>query len=139
MSCPDRPFEEVEHTADLRLLVRGETLEDLFEHAAQGVFHLMRPEPGATQEPVSHLVSLDSFDLQSLLVDWLNELVYLSERDGEVYSSYEIVHLEPTHLEAAVRGANHYRFRKAIKAATFSDLAIEATPLGLEATITFDV
>jgi SHS2 domain-containing protein len=139
MSCSERPFEEVEHTADLGLHVRGETLEELFSHAAQGMFELMRPELGGEPQPVSRQVALDSFDLLSLLVDWLNELVYLCERDRAIYTTYDIARLEPTHLEATIGGSKICRVGKTVKAATFSELSIEPTVAGYEATITFDV
>ena len=38
MSLP--PWEEVEHTADVALLVRGVTLAELFANAARGMLNL---------------------------------------------------------------------------------------------------
>ncbi len=135
----DLPFEEVEHTADVRLRVRGRDMAELFAHAAQGMFHLMRPIAGAESQPVQRHVALDSFDPVSLLVDWLSELIYLCESERALLDTFEITLLETTHLEARIGGHRGYRFEKVIKAATFSELAIEPTGSGLTATITFDV
>jgi len=133
------PFEELEHTADLRLRVHGNSLEELFIHAAQGMFHLMRCQPQGEGRPVSHQVTLESYDLEALLVDWLNELIYLREADQECYDTYEIVRLEPTRLEALVCGTTRHLPQKVIKAATFSGLEITRDARGYSATITFDV
>ena len=133
------PFEELEHTADVRLRVRGRNLVELFTHAAQGMFYLMRPEAGPGSEPLQREVVLDSVDLLSLLVDWLNELIYLGESNYALWDAYDIAILDSTHLEARVGGKSSYLFRKVIKAATFSDLSVEPTGSGYEATITFDV
>jgi len=139
MPCGELPFEELDHTADVRLRVRGANLAQLFCHAAQGMFSLMRPERVAEPEPLQRLVVLDSMDLLSLLVDWLNELIYLSDSDRALFDTYELVCLEATHLHARIGGRTGYAFRKVIKAATYSDLSIELTASGHEATITFDV
>lgn len=132
-------FEELDHTADVRLRVWGANLAELFVHAAQGMFFLMRPEAGPASQPVEHEVTLDAVDLLGLLVDWLNELLYLGESGYALFESYDIASLNATHLAARVRGKSGYLFRKVIKAATFSDLSIEPVGSGYQATITFDV
>lgn len=72
--------ELLEHTADLGLRARGATLEELFEQATVGLAEVLgawRPGPG---EPVA--VVVEAIDLGGLLVDWLNEVVYLQEVRG---------------------------------------------------------
>jgi len=133
------PFEELEHTADLRLGVHGGSLEELFVHAAQGMFHLMRCQPQGEGQTVAHRVTLESYDLEALLVDWLNELIYLREANQECFDAYEIIRLEPTRLEATVRGTTGHLPQKVIKAATFSGLKIVRGAAGYGVTITFDV
>jgi SHS2 domain-containing protein len=136
-------FEELAHTADLRLRVYGQDLRELFVHAAQGMFHLMHCEPVASDDPVTHAITLESFDLETLLIDWLSELIYLSEPEQECYTVFEITYLDAgaqrPSLEAVVSGMAHCPPQKVIKAATFSDLHVLCTPLGCEATITLDV
>jgi SHS2 domain-containing protein len=133
------PFEELEHTADLRLGVHGGSLEELFIHAAQGMFHLMRCQPQGEGQAVARQVALESYDLEALLVDWLNELIYLREANQECYDACEIIRLEPTRLEAIVRGTTHHPPQKVIKAATFSGLEIVRDAADYGVTITFDV
>jgi SHS2 domain-containing protein len=139
------PFEEIEHTADLRLRVYGCGLSELFCHAALGMFHLMQCRPMARSSSVSYPVLIESGDAETLLVDWLNEVLYLGERDQACFTIFEISHLEvgdaqPNRLEAIVRGKSHCPPNKGIKAVTFHALEITRHESGAyQVTITFDV
>lgn len=132
------PYEEVEHTADLALRVRGADLREIFTNAAKGMFALISDEKPALAE--RHTVSLESLDMEALLVDWLNELLYLAETQGQILGDFRLSELTPTRLEAEVWGARAGNIKKVIKAATFSGLAIqEIGQGGYEVTIVFDV
>ena len=132
------PYEEVEHTADLALRVRGANLRELFTNAAKGMFALISDERPALAE--RHTVSLESLDTEALLVDWLNELLYLAETQGQILGDFRLRELTPARLEAEVWGARAGNIKKVIKAATFSGLAIqEIGQGGYEVTIVFDV
>jgi len=133
------PFEELDHTADLCLRAYGTDLEQLFAAAARGMFHLMRCQPGARSRRVRHHIHLQAGDLEALLVDWLNELLYLSEAQRELYDTYDLTHLDQTRLEAWVGGSTDHPPQRGIKAATFSGLQVTRMGSGYEATITFDV
>jgi SHS2 domain-containing protein len=70
-------FELLEHTADVGIRASGATLEEAFEQATLGLAEVLgahRPGPG---RPVTLEVS--AADLGGLLVDWLNEVVWLHE------------------------------------------------------------
>lgn len=131
-------FEELEHTADLALKVRGRSLKEVFANAAYGMFSLMadleEPEP-----TISHEISLESLDYEALLVDWLNELLYLHEVEEEIYIRFEIEALSSTALSAIVWGAKVTVSKLTVKAATFHDLEIRETEDGYLAMVVFDV
>jgi len=135
-------FEEIEHTADLAIRAYGRDMRELFANAAQGMFALM-VEPSLEESACQREVSLEAtptkWDYEGLLVDWLNELIYLHEVGGETYSQFAIETLSPTELKAQVTGGPTKIKTRAIKAATFHDLAIEETANGLVATVVFDV
>ena len=133
------PFEEVEHTADLGLRVTGQDLKRLFIHAAHGMMHLMAFSARSPAPQFStYRISLDSHDLETLLVDWLGELLYLSERDRVCFLEFVIDVLEGTHLQASVIGQTGHIPSRAIKAVTFHDLVLRREQKGYETTITFD-
>jgi SHS2 domain-containing protein len=130
-------FEELEHTADLALKVHGHSLEEIFANAARGMFSLMADLDDLALS-VSREVHLEAPDRESLLVDWLNELLYLHEVEEEIYSRFEIETLSTT-LSATVWGTKMEASKLTVKAATFHDLEIRETEDGYLTTIVFDV
>jgi SHS2 domain-containing protein len=135
-SAPKR-FEEVEHTADVALRVYGRDWGELLINAAHGMFSLIAHRediPPSTEQEIS----LQAIDGETLLVDWLSELLYLHEMEDAVYTSFDILDISPTTLRAIVRGTERWSPRTAIKAVTFNDLHIQKTPQGYTTTIVFD-
>ena len=133
-----RQFQEIEHTADWAFRVRGRDLAQLFANAARGVFELQegtgKDETGTARE-----VAVSGKDRETLLVNWLNELLYLQETQQEIYGQFEILEISDTHLRARVHGRPHRPEGKVIKAVTFHGLEIKQNEEGLEATIVADV
>jgi len=133
-----RRFEELEHTADLALRVYGRDLADLFETAAYAMFCQLADL--SVSEPIREMqVQVEGTDWESLLVNWLNELLYLHETSGLVYVDFEVLELSPQRLEARVAGAPASVVRGIIKAATYYDLSIVQSDQGYAATVVFDV
>jgi SHS2 domain-containing protein len=81
-------YQILEHTADKGLAVEAESLPDLFETAARGLFRLMiDPDQYPPTETVA--IELHAPDLEMLLVKWLNELLYHFEVHHRLFSRYE--------------------------------------------------
>jgi len=130
-------FEEIDHTADYALCVRGADLPELFIEAARGMNTLTGGAPG--QPAASREIALEAPDPETLLVTWLEELVFLMEIEEEMYDQFEMLSFAPTALTAKVTGGPAVGLDKLIKAVTFHDLAIRETAGGYETTIVFDV
>lgn len=133
-----RRYEEVEHTADAAIRAYGRDLPELFANAAYGMFDLLA-DVEKLRPTMERKVSLEAPDLETLLVDWLSELLYLREAHGEVYREFEISALSPKELRAVIRGGKRFVPRMDIKAVTYHDLKIEKREEGYVATIVFDV
>lgn len=136
---PAPRFEEVEHTADWALRVRGRDWPEFLTNAAYGMASLLVAEPAAVPLEVERQVELDAFDSESLLVNWLGELAYWAESELLVFRQFDLVEATPTHLRATVRGGHVPTLQKHIKAVTYHNLEIVTTDEGFEATIVFDV
>ncbi len=138
---PRRPFEEFDHTADVGIIARGRTKEELFEHAAAGMLQfLIDAEQGHAREWREVVVEAD--DLEGLLVAWLNKLLFLLNADGFLPVRWKIRELTDQQLRAEVGGepvdpARH-RFHLDVKAATYHQLQIRQNQ-EWQARVVFDV
>jgi SHS2 domain-containing protein len=130
--------EEVEHTADRAFRVRGRNLPDLLENAAHTMVAL-DGEPPASEPPVRRVIEINGGDRETLLVNWLNEILYLEQTHHEFYDHFLLSHVTDNHLRAQLNGHRLGHSVTSIKAVTFHNLQIKETSDGLEATIVVDV
>lgn len=131
-------YQEVEHTADWALRVWGPDASQLFRQAAFGMLALMGAQP-ADKAAGWRAIELAADDLETLLVDWLQDLLYALETRQRVPDRIEIRVDEAGRLDGRVRERPSRRPDKPIKAVTYHQLAIRPTPDGLATTVVFDV
>ena len=136
---PAEPFEIVDHTADWAIRVTAPDLAALFIYAAQGMNSLLVTPGEVVPLNMQREVVLDAYDAESLLVDWLGELVYWAEMEQVIMHEFDLQLVSPTTLRAIVRGGRASALEKHIKAVTYHNLAIADTPDGLQVTLVFDV
>ncbi len=131
-------FEEIEHTADWALRVRGRNLTDLFRNAAFGMLSLLDIEsvPGNSE---SRSFELKAEDAETLLVSWLEELLYSLEVENAAVVDFQVEVLEEVQLKATIELKKIASIKKEIKAVTFNELDIRAVKSGYETIIVFDV
>lgn len=134
------PYQILEHPTDLKLKVSGANIVELFKNAAIGLFRAIdgrkNPAPASGQW---RDVQVSAPDQESLLVEWLNELLSLHDIENENYFDIKIFDLTDDSIIAQARGAPSTRDRFDVKAATYHGLEIKQTPQGYEATILFDI
>ena len=75
-----KPYEYLEHTADLKVLARGKTLEEAFISAAKGGFDFMY-DTDKVKHAVEKKISIKSKRIESLLYDFLEELLFLLDSE----------------------------------------------------------
>jgi riboflavin kinase / FMN adenylyltransferase len=136
--CPYR-YREVEHTADRALSVWGRELADLFVGAARGMFQLMDLEAGGQPATEWHEIALEAADAEILLVDWLNELLYVGEVEGLLPVDFQIQSLTETALVARVGCIPVQDPSWEVKAATFHNLELVREADGWSTLLVFDV
>lgn len=137
MSYKPAGFRELEHTADWELEVWAPDLAGLLEQAALGMYTLagVRLDPSARRQ---HQIQLSADDAESLLVAFLQQLLYLSETRGLAFDRFDLK-LQDHELEARLSGSAIAVIHKEIKAVTYHNLKITQSDEGLEARIVFDV
>ena len=139
-------YKVIEHTADIGLKVTGKTLGQFYENAAFGMFSMLS-DPKRVKAGSSLAVEAHGIDLETLLVAWLNELLYLSCKRKTVFSWFkagikrrgrsEYVLKGIAKGEKIARGNPAPNFE--IKAATYHGLKVKKIRSGYSTTIYFDI
>jgi SHS2 domain-containing protein len=132
-------FEEIPHTADWSFRAFGKDLRQLFENAAFAIFAMEGAQSSISATKTNRAVDVSGIDYESLLVNWLTELLWLQESNRETYHRFQIDSLSPTELRAQVFGAPITKLDKIIKAVTYHNLKIEQTMDGWEVIVVVDV
>ena len=134
-----KKFEILEHKADLKIRAFGENKEELFLNMLLGMNAGLRPELKA-QSSKRKTIKVKSLDPEALLVDFLSEVLYLTQVNREIYNKVRFTKLTDSELEAELFGQTVKRFDEDIKAVTYHGLEIKKTEGGKrEATILFDI
>ncbi len=134
-------FETLDMSGDVGLKVRGSSLEELFANAASGMSGLITDmrDITSTEERES---SLKSDSLEDLLILWLNELIFLFERDGFIGKSFTL-NLQGNTLTAKISGGifNPESNERGLllKAATYHRLSLKKMQSLWEAVVVFDI
>ena len=135
-----RHFKEINHTADRAFQVTGRDMAALLENAARAMQALDKDEAGTTAERLeTREIEVEGVDGESLLVNWLNEILYLEQAHHLVCEQFRIDEVKNHCLRARVETRECDRTYTHIKAVTFHNLKIRVTSEGLEAEIVVDV
>lgn len=130
-------YREIEHTADWELEVWAPNFTSLLEQAALGMFKLsgmtLKGEPKETRS-----FYFSASDLESLLVDFLSELIFLAEQEYLGFDQFDIAP-EGESLAVQLSGSPIKILHREIKAVTYHNLKISESKEGLNTRIVFDV
>lgn len=134
------PFEIIGTTADAGIRVAADGVEDFFNDAAKGMFAVMF-DSEIEGWPAEHEITLESPGIESLLIDWLCELLYLFEVKHFIFKSAEFAELNDTTLKCKAAGTVYSGniIGTEIKAVTHHLLEIGESGGRYETTIIFDL
>ncbi len=135
-------FELLEHTADTGFRARGETPEELFIHAAEALISVAL-DPSRVDAFQPRQISASGADQQELLVNWLNEVLWLIDGEKFVPARFETLWFEDgtvfSQLLGERRDDTKHPPRIVVKAATFHQLRVAETESGWEAEVYLDI
>lgn len=136
-------FEILEHTADVGIKAEAVDLRGLFAQATLGLLDITgtwAPDVEAAEE-VS--IEVAAADPGGLLVDWLDEVLYVGDARDAVVTALTLDRVAATsaagRLGIAPRDDATYEGGTQVKAITYHRLAVEQTPEGWSATVYVDV
>lgn len=137
------PYEVIEHTADIKIRVWGDSLENLFSEAMLAMTGIMSIIPSLTivQEGIMQRnVEVEAPDKTALLVDFLSEVLALSQTHKEVYIGVEFGRFSDAELMATLRGVKVNEFDEDIKAVTYHEADVKQNERGeWETPLVFDI
>jgi SHS2 domain-containing protein len=122
-----KPYEYVEHTADMGLLVRGKSLPDLLKNAAQGLFETIAVVD-TVDETDSVEIHLTAESVEDLFVEWLGELIFQHETKEIFFKRADIHQCSETEVSATVYGEpanfDKHEVYTEIKSVTYHQLQV---------------
>jgi SHS2 domain-containing protein len=133
-------YEELSHTADVKIRACAPTLDALFGEACMALMQVIygRDRRGGTRS----VIDLSAPDQESLLCDFLSEVLYVTEVEGLVFR-YAEVHIEGLHLHAVLDGEafDPVRHNKGteVKGISYSGMSLKKDAKGYMLDILFDV
>lgn len=128
----------LEHTADLKIQAQGKNLSEVFADVLKGMFESCQPEFYESSSLIKRQVQVKAENLESLLVNFLSEVVYLSDTNKEAYFSTDLT-IKDNELKGEIQGKKVKSFQTEIKAVTWHGLEIKKIGDQWQAIVLFDV
>jgi SHS2 domain-containing protein len=133
-------FEEISHTADIKIRVRAPTIEALFSETFNALMQVMYGT--ARKGGIIKEIKVESPDNESLLLDFLSEVLFVSEVESLVFFTTSIS-IHGSRLTAELSGEPFDPIRHSggseVKGISYSGLSITHDANGYMLDIIFDV
>lgn len=143
-------YQLFDHTGDLGIMVWGHDLAQLFCHAGLAFFDIIT-DLSLVQTKEEKEILVEGQDLEQLMVNWLEELLYLFETKGLLFNELGILGINNNRLKALGQGEpfdpKRHTINTVIKAATYHQLKVaeaetcseQSESKGWQARIIFDL
>lgn len=120
-------FELLEHPADIGFRAYGDSLEELFANCAHALISIVF-DPSDIAAKEHWKLNAEGSDIESLLVNWLNEVLYYVDTVHIAFQSFDVSF--PTRLQIECnafgeqRSPSKHPVRLSVKAVTYHQLKI---------------
>jgi len=139
-----KPYEVIEHTADVGLRIYGQNQQELFVHGALGLFDLITDIDKIKIEDASALsFDLEEENLGDLFLSWLRELLFTFSTRQIVFKEFVFQELTDRRLKALGYGKvfdpKQDEQKCEVKAVTYYQFKLEKQKEGWVAEVIFDI
>ena len=121
-------FQLIEHTADVGLIAYGRNLAEAYANAAYGLFSIIA-ELKKVREIESRRMEISEGDMEALLFEWLNSLIYLFDVEMLLFKRFDIIEFDRCQLKALCYGEKYdpsrHRLKTGVKSATYHILKVD--------------
>ncbi len=137
----DRGWSFLEHTADIRMEIRGGNLAELFQNAAFGMMDTLFPGCPIAPEKSTRL-EIEELTIEELLVTWLREILYTYQTEGLAPADLNILEISENKVTGNLiwgRPPENCLPEAEIKGVTYHGLRVQEHESGYLAHIVFDI
>jgi SHS2 domain-containing protein len=135
-------YQTFEHTADLGLHIEAPNRDALFAEAGRAFLSILVENPEDVRPECEIHFEIEGSELDFLLFDWLNELLFHFERDRLLLSEFNVT-LDEIGLKAKGRGEpldrNRHELSHEVKAITYHQLEVKPIEHGWQARVIVDI
>lgn len=136
-------YKILSHPAELRLRIYGGTLEELFINSAETMARILSQTAVKSELRIKKSksrINIKSPDINSLLVDFLSEILAKSQINKKIYKIKKLkVYKEESRLEGEIEGTPVEKLDEDIKAVTYEDLDIKKIRGRWQTKLVFDI
>lgn len=143
----ERGYEFVEHTADVRVIGWGPTIEEAFSQVALSLMATISPNLEKIKHKSIKEINIESEDKYALAIDFLTEFLYIFDVEELIFSDIEVKSIKSINnnfqLKAVMKGEkfdkNNHEIGTEVKAITYSFMNIEEKDDKITVDIVFDI
>lgn len=121
-------FKFLEHTADVKVRVVSNSLENAFIEAGKAIKQVIAEDVKVKEEKVKK-IEIEADDMQGLLYNFLEEFLFFLDAEDFLVSKVKSLKIDKKNfkLKASLIGddASKYKFSNDVKAVTYNDMKIE--------------
>ena len=122
-----KKYEYIEHTADIKFQAFGKSLEEVFENSALAMFNAISDDKIKLIEKKKISVFTEGKDNESLLYEFLEELLVLFDSEHFMLGKIENLNIKGKKLIAEISGdkVENYDIKIDVKAITYNDMFVK--------------
>ncbi len=132
----------ISHTADVGLKIEADSPEKLFIIALKGMNKILCRdyEKKINKHALLWQVSIPAYDMTSLLISFLSEVLTLSHIHKAIFHTVEFLEFGENYLNVRLFGAKVKNFTKDVKAVTYHEAEVKKNKKGKwETILIFDI
>ena len=130
------------HTADIRMLIEAETLQDLFGLGVKGMNTILKDKfcEGSHEIDNSTIIEVEASDNTNLLIDFLSYVLSSAYIEKSIYCGVKIMEFSEYRIKAKISGTRVEAYDEEIKAVTYHEANVIKNDKDLwETCIIFDI
>lgn len=135
-------IEILAHTADIKIRVISDSLRGLFQLSLQSLNQLLSGDSKSPKDKgeIKKDIELESRDTTSLLIDFLSEVLTLSQIHKAIFFDFKINNITEHEVSGTLSGSRVKVFSEDVKAVTYHEANVKVNEQGdWETLIVFDI